>query len=976
MARKPEPWHKALPPREDLREGRPLDAAEFAVHLDDVRMGRAASVYRVPEEFFARTYMTKSLTELAAQVVRRLSGITLETSAVFNMATQFGGGKTHALTTLYHLAQAGPAADTWPGVPSILEAADVDTVPAAATAVFVGSEFDPLAGRGGGNEPLRRTPWGEIAWQLGGEDAFRHVREHDERDIEPKGDVIRAVLPPDRPALILMDEVLNYVSTYRELGQGDRFYRFLQSLSEVARGSENVCLVVSVPASELEYSASDRADEARLKKLLDRVGKPLMLSADVETAEIVRRRLFDWQGLPHAAGEAADTYIAWLKQHQQLTAVGDLKVERARFLASYPFHPAVLDVFEGKWQSLPRFQRTRGVLRLLALWVSNAYESAYRENRGDLLIDMGSAPLDDPYFRAAVFEQLNTDELEGPITTDIAGSQSSHAVRLDAEADAEIKRRHLHRRVLTTIFFESNGGQTRQEATLAEIRYAVGDPTLDIANVETVLEALAKTCFYLKSRQSGFWFSTTPNLNLVLVSARARVDDSLVRDRAKQEIERMFRAGDPRLERTMFPNAPGDVPDRPALALAVLGLDRAYGEPDTGKVVADLFANAHGPRIYKAGVIVCVPDSANDIHEDIRQLLALKDTADDPDTMGALEPSDQRLLEAQMHQAQTSSAERIWQAYRHVYILGEGGVPTEIDLGRGISRSEPKADVILQRLLQDDYVTEAIGPAKIIRSWPADSEFWSTTALRDAFYSSPRLPSLIDPLAIKRAIARAVTDGELGYARTDPDGKVTDVMIGEPLEDYEVEVASDAGILKPEDAQRLQDPPKLTSIQIEPEVTTLEIGESCVFHGQPLDQYGRPMAKLPLTWSASGGTIDPSGTFESNAAGVFSVEAATDGVSAKANVRVRAVGEPAESAPSIAHGISWQGEVPPQALTNFYMRVLAGLAGYDLQLRVGVSLKPPAGSEHVLAEQIRDSLAALGLDADAVHTSGDDSPAD
>src|SRR5438132_11520963 len=143
------PWYKVVTPREDLREGKPLDASEFAVHLDQVREGKAPPDYANPERFFARTYLTKNLATLATEVIRRLSGERTETSAVFNLATQFGGGKTHALTLLYHLAQNGPSANAWLGVKSLLTKAGVETVPAAATATFVGTAFDYFTGRGG-----------------------------------------------------------------------------------------------------------------------------------------------------------------------------------------------------------------------------------------------------------------------------------------------------------------------------------------------------------------------------------------------------------------------------------------------------------------------------------------------------------------------------------------------------------------------------------------------------------------------------------------------------------------------------------------------------------------------------------------------------------------------------------------------------------------------------------------------------------
>jgi predicted AAA+ superfamily ATPase len=186
---------------------------EFAVHLDHIRERRAHDDYLQPERFFERTDLTTSLMELSSQVVRRLSGIKVETSAVFNMATQFGSGKTHALTALYHLAKGGQATQHWKGVAAVLSRAQVPTVPQADVAVFVGTEFDVVDGRGGDGEPQRRTPWGEIAWQLGGAPALAVVAKHDELGTAPSGDVIRRMLPSG-PVLILMDMVLGHLHLF------------------------------------------------------------------------------------------------------------------------------------------------------------------------------------------------------------------------------------------------------------------------------------------------------------------------------------------------------------------------------------------------------------------------------------------------------------------------------------------------------------------------------------------------------------------------------------------------------------------------------------------------------------------------------------------------------------------------------------------------------------------------------------------
>ena len=231
------PWYRVAVPREDLRQNQPVDASEFAVHLDRVVAGEAPEYYRTPEKFFERTYLTEGVKDMAAESLRRLAGETLAASPVINLTTQFGGGKTHALTLLYHLAKHGKAADKWQGVKDILARAGLPSVPKADVAVFVGSEFDSQSGRGEPGEPIRKTPWGDIAWQIGGADAFAIVAEHDANLRRPGKETIRRFLSADRPVLILMDEVLNYLNQARTFQVGGstlatQCIQFFQNLSE------------------------------------------------------------------------------------------------------------------------------------------------------------------------------------------------------------------------------------------------------------------------------------------------------------------------------------------------------------------------------------------------------------------------------------------------------------------------------------------------------------------------------------------------------------------------------------------------------------------------------------------------------------------------------------------------------------------------------------------------------------------------
>src|SRR2546427_1492907 len=636
MAMKLKPWYDVAKPREDLREGKPIDAAEFAVHLDKVRARTAPEDYQNPHRFFDRTFLTKNLTGLAAEVLRRLSGTLTETSAVFNMTTQFGGGKTHALTLLYHLARNGSTGNGWRGVSQILGKAGIKTIPDnGVVAVFVGTEFDSIAGRGGSDgTPHRRTPWGEIAYQLGGEKAFAYIAEHDREFIEPKGDVIEKILPKDRPCLILMDEVLNYISTYRDRGYHNKLYNFLQSLSETVRGRTNAVLVCSIPASELSYTDKDDADQQRLKNLLDRVGKAVIVSVETETSEIIRRRLFEWDEraftpdgrvmLTKEAEESCKAYATWVQANrQQLPALINPDLAREEFRATFPFHPMVISVFERKWQTLPRFQQTRGVLRLLALWVSRAYQDGFKGAHKDAMIGLGTAPLDDAMFRSATFEQLGETKLEGAVTTDICGKRDSHATRLDAEATEAIKNARLHRKAITAIFFESNGGQAKADATVPEIRFAVAEPGLDIGNVETALEALTEGCYYLAVERNRYHFSLKENLNKRFADRRATIPPAHVEEHIRGEIQKTFAHGTG-AERVYFPAKTIQISDRPAVTLVVLAPDQSLQDEKATMQFVETMTREYGTsaRTFKSALIFCVPESPDALREDASKVLA------------------------------------------------------------------------------------------------------------------------------------------------------------------------------------------------------------------------------------------------------------------------------------------------------------------------------------------------------------------
>ncbi|NQS74623.1 MAG: ATP-binding protein [Methanoculleus sp.] len=971
------PWYKVITPREDLREGRPTDASEFAVHLDKVRTGQAPPDYQDPRRFFERTYLTETLRSFAAEVVARLSGKRVETNAVFNLTTQFGGGKTHALTLVYHLARCGQKAVGWPGVMEIAGQAGVPAIPQAATAIFVGTEFDSLTGRGGNDgTPLRRTPWGEIAWQLGGERAFAIVRKHDEKMVAPAGDVIQAFLPKDTPCLILIDELINYTSRSRELktGLADQMYTFIHSLSEVARSSDSVVLAISIPASELEMTPADVGDYQRLEKLLERVGKAYIMSAKSETAEIIRRRLFEWTDLPHDAKNTIAEYADWIRENRTLVPSW-FPVDHAYevFEATYPFHPMVISVFERKWQTLPAFQQTRGVLKLMALWVSHLYQKSFRRGMKDPLITLGSAPLDEPLFRAALLKQVGEGRFEGVITTDICGNSDSHAQRLDEESGEPIRSLGLHRAVATTIFFESNGGQPRTVATLPEIRLAIGGPGLDSGNIDTVLEALAPprgSCFFMNKETNDYRFGIKTNLIKTHADRKASIQSEVIRQKMEETIKNVFDQS-PSLERVYFPKCSGDIMDRPVVTLVVLppSMDALNAETQRCALQCTKYHGKSG-RTYKSSLIWAIASNAGPLTETIRDYLAWCEIRDDTDTLN-LDDAQKRQAREYVETSKRQMKEQVWESYNVLGLYTPDDTIRLENLGRiNSSASTSITKFITHKLKELDQLTDTVNPNYLVRNWSPISQEWSTRQVRDAFFASPRFPRVISQEVIKRTIVRGVSDGVFGYAGVNPLNRYEPFYFNQPMSILEVEISDDTSIIPREVAESVIQEKEMDTtvarIEVRPPETPLKPGQKQEFRATLYNAENQTISSKKVCWKAIGGEITENGVFEPESGYTsFGITASCDDVTATVTGTVsdNKEKEPEEMEPEkIITSLELSGEIPHRQWANFYRRVLSRFSNEGrLTVNLEIEIEHPDGIPLEKIEDVRVALRELGL---------------
>jgi hypothetical protein len=639
----------------------------------------------------------------------------------------------------------------------------------------------------------------------------------------------------------------------------------------------------------------------------------------------------------------------------------------------------VLSVFERKWQSLPRFQRTRGVLRLLALWVARNHQEEHRKATREPLITLGLAPLQDPTFRAALFEQLGSDGLEIPVTTDIIGKADAHSVRLDKEADDAVKKATLHRKVATTIFFESNGGmsQAKADASVPEIKTDVFGPDTNLADLDNVLEGLATTCYYLNWDRNRYRFGLSPNLNQILVSRRGAVQPKAVEERIRQQTQKLFDKhtvdASKLIERKYAPARSNDVPSRPMLTLVVLGLDTQAGEKKTTELMESIVRDCGSSgRTFKSALIFAAPDSGQGVREAARNALAWEDIDDDEDTKKRIDEGQKNLLARNLKNSQRDLDEAIFRTYRHVFLLGKDNKLRPIDLGQITSSSAGSiVELILRELQRCEEIIDGISPTKLVKYWPPALVEWSTKAVRDAFYSSPQLSRLLNPDAIKRTISDGVTQGLLGYASKDAAGRLKLEKFKGSLSDADVEISDDAFVLKADEAQKLLEPPRLASIAIRPEHVVLMPSEQAAFTCSALDQYGHACPVPTVTWSVSSGSITPEGVYTAGTiGGLHTVRATVGDREALAEIRVRTeVDRPDDTGGKLddlvpgKRLIHWRGTVPPQKWMNFYTKVLTRFASSpDLKIEVSFEVFIDSDQAQSKTDETRSGLKELGLD--------------
>ena len=680
-------WRLLVEPHRDVREGS-FRKAEFAADLAQVVSGKAQAEYGDPQEFFRRTWLTEGLQNLLLNGLRRVSG--QGGDPVVQLQTNFGGGKTHSMLALWHLLGGAIALSELPEGEALLQqAGDIDERIEARRAVIVGTAFDANVARQ--HESCEtRTIWGEIAWQLGGLEGYRLVEDADRAGISPGGDVLLTLLESHGPALVIIDELVafarNIYGTKTPAGSFDSLMSFVQSLSEATRRSSDAILLVSIPQSRLETGGEGgQAAHDSLTNILGRIDSVWKPVSTRESFAIVRRRLFE----PQVDAPARDAVLTafhamYRRDSRDFPREAGTSDYKQQMLEAWPVHPELFTRLYEDWTTLDRFQRTRGVLRMMAEIIHRLWAG----NDQSLMIMPGSIPLHEKSVRTQV-QQWLPENWPAIVESDVDG-ESSRPWQLDGEVST-LGKYMACRRVARAIFTGSapaTGIEATRGVDETRIRLATRQPGEPAAPFNDALRRMGNRLNYLYHEDGRYWYDTQITVARRVAEHAQGISDAeqnaamLRRLRAQP-----FPRGEGLASVHVCPRDSDEVPDELKARLVLLDLDHAHrrgvaDSPAMQKSRTILENRGTAPRSYRNMLVFLAPDmpQVEGFRDALRDYLAWSWMRERIEEYN-LDPRQARQVESSLKSTEQTLQERLQHTWRWLI------VPTQRDASAALEYS-------------------------------------------------------------------------------------------------------------------------------------------------------------------------------------------------------------------------------------------------------------------------------------------------
>ena len=799
-------WRDIIEPHQDVAQGR-YKNAEFAADLSQVSRGEGAFEYRDPVEFFARTYVTEGMKSLLVQALKRVNG--KDGEPVIQLKTAFGGGKTHSMLALYHMMRGKVTIDKIPNVKPVLAEAGVNALPKANVAVLVGTALDPTKTKRPNNFPgiTVSTLWGEIAYQLaisaGRPELYNYVKEADKKGVSPGSDALRELFDDCGPCLVLMDETVAYAKKLYDVsglpaGSFDNLITFIQEITEAASASKNSLVVASIPESDLEIGGD--AGKAALEAIehtfgrMESIWKPV--NAD-EGYEVVRRRLF----LDCKNEELREKVCARFSQMYSENA-GDFPLEtkeveyKERMISCYPIHPEVFDRLYNDWATLERFQRTRGVLRLMA----GVIHELWMGNDSSAMIMPGSIPMDVSSIRDELTRHLN-ESWNAIVDREIDGKNS-----IPYQKDKNIPRfgrKMACRRVARTIMLGSaptSRSQSVRGIEASRIRLGSIQPGENISDFNDALNTLQVSLAYLYTNPSGdrLWYDTRPTLRKTVEDRMTQIASADVEFEIERRL-RSLRRESPFDGLHICPTSSLDVPDEENVRLVILRpIDTYKASSDNNKAltIAENLLNNRGSsaRVFRNTLAFVAPDSdmMNSLLQESRRYLAWKSVRDDSEDLN-LDAAQNHETENSLRRSNDTVELRIKEAYCWLivpYIDVNSDIKTvqwdKIRISGGTDTIVAKA---AKKMIQNEALITKWAPSLLLMElnnllWK-DSDDIKIKVLWDYLCTYCYLPRLANANVLFDAIKAGVSSSEyFAIASGKDNGRYMDLRINQSI--YEV----------------------------------------------------------------------------------------------------------------------------------------------------------------------------------------------
>lgn len=783
------PWHQVVQLRDDITN-QELSQKQFAADLYDVMMGTNPGVYHDPGEFFALTYPTVKLRDLARDVTHRLAG--KSEKAVRQLHMTFGGGKTHSLITLVHLVR---DPDALPDIPAVQEfkthCALEGSFPKARVAAVVFDRLDAETGTEvkapDGSTARLMMPWSLIAWQLAGEAGMKLLKpDGTERSSPPATGVMEDLLKlarKDVPAvLILLDEVLWFVRVMADQDRAwiGRMREFMHSLTQAVAKVPQCCLVASLLASDV--AKNDELGKQISKELYDEFkrvadeGIQPVESQDVP--EILRRRLLKLDSYRDRSQWRSQVMGALngIESIDDNTAKNRAAEER-RYEDAYPFHPALIEALYGKWTQLEGFQQTRGILKTLASALRDAvtWDTEPIISTQVFLCEPGAEGLSVATRELAHVAQTEQYEGKRQNWTAILEAELGHA-RKAQDGLAGLQQREIEQAVMATFLHSQPIGQ---RATTRDVKILIGAGAPDRIELDKGLTRWSELSWYLDDtftadREGGLpkvWrLGSKPNLKQMHYDARQNVSETNVEAVLDEEIRKAkpltdtARGAGARVH--VLPARPADIEDDGEFHYAVLGPKAASNGKSSAeaKRFIDETTSAEKPRAQNRNAVVLAVPSREGIdvaRDKVRDVLGWEKVREMLKERTDIDTGATARLEGNLRAARGDMTSQIVMAYSVAVTVNESNdvAAYRINVDNQPLFTKLLADKRL-RIEQTAVNAEALLPGGPYDLWAAGDKTRYVKDLVGAFAATARLPKMLNRSAILDTLLQGCVAGD------------------------------------------------------------------------------------------------------------------------------------------------------------------------------------------------------------------------